>query len=438
MIRSPERSATATNMARTRRYVLGLLVVVYAVNFIDRQILAILLPAIQQEFDVSDSVLGFLVGTAFALFYATLGIPIALLADRWNRRNLIALSLALWSGMTVLCGFASNIVQLSVARIGVGVGEAGLSPAAHSMLADYYPPAQRSTAMGIFTLGISAGIMVAYLAGGWIVQHIGWREALLIVGVPGLLLALLFKFTVAEPARGMSDARRDVSAPPTVSETLRYLLRLRSFVYLSAGAGLASFGGYAVAGFFPTYLVRSHAMSTADIGLYLGLVFGIAGGLGFAGGGYLADRLGRAGQSRALCGIAALLLIGWLLLLPVFLGRQTSLVLALFVVPAALSNCYLPMVFAQTQGLAGLRMRGVASALMLFVINIIGLGCGPQFVGILSDYLRVTFGDESMRYALFAVVAFAYPLAAACFYRASTFIDRDLAHAQTELVEALS
>ncbi|MEM9209110.1 MAG: MFS transporter, partial [Pseudomonadota bacterium] len=198
-----------TVSASARRYALCVLVVVYTFNFVDRQILAILLPAIKAEFGVGDAVLGFLAGTAFALFYATLGVPIALLADRWNRRNLIALSLTLWSGMTALSGFAGNIVQLALARIGVGVGEAGCSPAAHSMIADYYPPEQRASAMGIFTLGISAGIMLAYLTGGWVVQNIGWREAFLIVGIPGLLLAILMRLTVQEPPRGLSEARVD-------------------------------------------------------------------------------------------------------------------------------------------------------------------------------------------------------------------------------------
>ena len=165
-----------------RRYVLGVLVVVYTFNFIDRQILAILLPSIRAEFGVDDWVLGFLAGPAFAIFYATLGVPIALLGDRWNRRNLIAIAVAIWSAMTALSGVAANIVQLALARIGVGVGEAGFSPPAHSMISDLYPPKERSTAMGIFTLGISIGIMLAYLAGGWVVQNIGWREAFYIVG----------------------------------------------------------------------------------------------------------------------------------------------------------------------------------------------------------------------------------------------------------------
>ena len=418
-----------TVSASARRYALGVLVVVYTFNFIDRQILAILLPAIKAEFGVGDAVLGFLAGTAFALFYATLGVPIALLADRWNRRNLIALSLTLWSGMTALSGFAGNIVQLALARIGVGVGEAGCSPAAHSMIADYYPPEQRASAMGIFTLGISGGIMLAYLTGGWVVQNIGWREAFLIVGVPGILLALLMRFTVSEPPRGLSESRIDSGARPGIPEVTRFLFRRRSFVLISVGSGMASFGGYAVANFFPSYLVRSFGMSPADIGIYLGLVLGIAGGLGFAGGGFVADRLGRRGQRVALLGVAVALVTGWLFSVPVFLSGTVTIVLTLFVVPAVFSNFYLATTFALTQGLVGLRMRGVASALMLFILNIIGLGLGPQLTGILSDVLASSFGADSMRYSLLVVTSISYPLAAISFALASRSIDADLARA---------
>ena len=184
-----------------RNYALSVLVVVYTFNFIDRQILAILLPAIREEFGVSDVWLGFLTGTAFALFYIILGIPVARYADRHNRRNLIALALAVWSGMTALSGVAANMTHLVLARIGVGIGEAGCSPPAHSMIADYFPPERRSTAMGIFTLGISFGIMIAFLAGGWVVENIGWREAFLVVGIPGIVLALLVRLTggIANP-----------------------------------------------------------------------------------------------------------------------------------------------------------------------------------------------------------------------------------------------
>jgi len=408
---------------------LAVLVVVYTFNFIDRQILSILLPAIKSEFVLNDWVLGFISGSAFALFYATLGIPIALIADRWNRRNLIALSLLIWSCMTALSGAAANITQLTLARIGVGVGEAGCSPPAHSIISDYYPPEQRSAAMGIYSLGISAGIMIAYLAGGWVVQNIGWREALLIVGLPGILLAVIVRFTVKEPSRGMSEGLTDDGERASVLTVARLLASRKSFLHMSLGAGLASFGGYAVANFFPSFLVRSHGMNPAEIGVYLGLILGIAGGLGFAGGGYVADHLGRRRQRLALWGVSAAMLLGWLFLFPIYLSDNTSLIIALFVVPSIFSNFYLATTFAQTQGLVGLRMRGVAAALVLFIINIIGLGLGPLVTGILSDFLVADFAHDSMRYALLIVGGVVGPWSAIHYYLAGRSIEADLAQA---------
>jgi MFS family permease len=410
-----------------RRYVLGLLVVVYTFNFIDRQILAILLPAIKAEFGVTDTILGFLAGSAFALFYATLGVPIALLADRWNRRNLIALALAIWSGMTALSGVAANIVHLSLARIGVGIGEAGCSPPAHSMISDLYGPEERSTAMGIFTLGISAGIMLAYLAGGRVAENIGWREAFLIVGVPGLVLALLVRFTISEPVRGQSDGRQDTAARPGIVAVARFLLGRKSFLHLALGSGLASFVGYAVISFFPTFLFRSHGMSLSEIGVWLGIILGIAGGLGFAGGGYIADKLGRRGQRYALRGVAAATMIAWLFHFPVFLVGDPYLALGLLVAPAIFSNCYLATTFAQIQGLVGLRMRAVASALLLFILNSVGLGLGPLFAGILSDVLEGPFGGESMRYSLLLLAVVIAPWSAFHYLAAGRHIEGDLA-----------
>jgi len=410
-----------------RRYVLGLLVVVYTFNFIDRQILAILLPAIKAEFAVTDTILGFLAGSAFALFYATLGVPIALLADRWNRRNLIALALAIWSGMTALSGVAANIVHLALARVGVGVGEAGCSPPAHSMISDLYGPEERSTAMGIFTLGISAGIMIAYLAGGWVAENIGWREAFLIVGLPGLVLALLVRFTVREPVRGQSDGKLDSAARPGIVGVARFLLRRKSFLHLAVGSGLASFIGYAVISFFPTFLFRSHGMNLSEIGVWLGIILGTAGGLGFAGGGYVADKLGRRGQRYALWGVAGATMLAWVFHFPVFLVGNPYLALAFFVVPAIFANFYLATTFAQIQGLVGLRMRAVASALLLFILNSVGLGLGPLSAGVLSDMFEGTFGADSMRYSLLLVAVVIAPWSAYHYFAAGRHIEADLA-----------
>jgi predicted MFS family arabinose efflux permease len=399
---------------------------VYVFNFIDRQILAILLPAIKIEFGVDDWVLGFLAGSAFALFYATLGIPIALLADRWNRRNLIALSLTIWSAMTALSGVASNVFQLAMARVGVGVGEAGYAPPAHSMIADYYPPEKRSTAMGIFTLGISLGIMIAYLGGGWMAQNIGWRQAFLIVGIPGLLLALIFRFTVTEPRRGMSDGITDNGERFSVLTVARFLIRRKSFVHLSLGAGLSSFNAYAVLSFFPSFLERSHGMNLQQIGIFLGIIIGVSTGIGFVGGGYFADKIGARNRRLSLQAVAAALLLGWVFVFPLYLLENPYVVIGLFFLPSTLTNCYLPTTFAQTQSLVDIRMRSVASAILLFVINIIGLGLGPQAAGILSDYLTVTQGTDSLRYSLLIIGAVTGPWTAWHFYAASRHIDSDL------------
>ena len=410
-----------------RRYALGVLVVVYTFNFIDRQILAILLPAIKAEFAVGDKVLGFLAGPAFAILYATLGIPIAFLADRSNRRNLIALALAIWSGMTALSGMASNMVQLVLARIGVGIGEAGCSPPAHSMIADYYPPESRSTAMGLYTLGISGGIMIAYVAGGWVAENIGWRQAFFIVGVPGLVLALIVRFTIQEPVRGTSENRSDSGDRPGLIAVSKFLLSRRSFLHMATGAGLASFSGYAFLSFYPSFLIRSFSMSLSTIGVYLGLILGIAGGLGFAGGGFIADKIGQKSHRLALRAIAISLIGAWVFTFPVYLASSAQDSLMFFVVPAIFSNVYLATTFAQTQSLVPLRMRAVASALILFLINIVGLGLGPLLAGILSDYLSHSYGNESLRYSLLIIGAVLTPWTALHYFMAGNYIERDLA-----------
>jgi len=428
---TPVKDSTALSVISraTRRYTLGLLVVVYTFNFIDRQILAILLPAIRVEFGVDDWVLGFLAGSAFALFYATLGVPIALLGDRWNRRNLIAIAVTIWCGMTALSGMAANILQLALARIGVGVGEAGCTPPAHSMISDLYPPEERSTAMGLYTLGIPFGIMFAFLGGGWVVQNIGWREAFYLVGVPGLLLALLVRFTLHEPPRGLSEGRVDTDHRASIMDVVRFLLRRRSFLHLAVGSGLAAFNGYAVISFFPSFMVRSHGMSLAEIGVYLGLILGIAGGFGFAGGGFFADKASRWGMKYALWTVSVATMIAWLFIFPIYMLDNPYWVLAAFVTPTIFSNFYLATTYAQVQAMVGLRMRAVASALLLFLLNLIGLGFGPQIAGILSDVLREVAGDDSLRYSLFIIGLITAPWSAFHYYRAGTYIESDIARA---------
>lgn len=410
-----------------RTYAMVVLAVVYMFNFVDRQILAILLPAIQAEFQVGDTVLGFLTGTAFALFYVTLGVPIAQFADRTNRRNLVAAAVAIWSGMTALSGLALNIWHLTLARIGVGIGEAGCSPPAHSMIADYYPPEQRSTAMGFYTLGVSAGIMLAFLGGGWVAQNIGWRAAFFIVGIPGLLLAAVVRFTVVEPVRGASESRADSGDSPRLVDVLRFLVQRRSFIHMGVAAGLSSFVGYSVVNFMPIFLVRSLGMNVAEIGLWLGLIVGIAGGFGFFVGGYISDRIGS--HERAFRFLALAMLAAMICYLAVFLAQTPAWSLGMLIVPTAVSNFYLAPVLAEAQSLVSLRMRSVASALVLLLINTIGLALGPLLTGLLSDTLEPVVGIDSMRYSLLAVCAVMLPWAAWHYRAAGRTIEADLLRA---------
>ena len=415
--------------AGARRYALVMLAIVYMFNFVDRQILAILLPALRDEFQVSDAWLGFLTGPAFAMFYIVLGIPIARYADRHNRRNLIALAVAVWSGMTALSGLAANFVHLALARVGVGVGEAGCSPPAHSMIADYYPPEQRSTAMGVYTIGISAGIMLAYLAGGWVAQNIGWREAFFVVGAPGLVLALIVRFTVKEPKRGHSEGRDATGPRPPWTETLRALWTRPSFVHMTIAAGMSSFVGYSVINFLPSFLVRSFGMDVATLGLWLGPILGIAGGSGFFLGGYIADHLGQTSHRKALTFIGLTVLLTAVLYALMFSADSWRTAILLFIIPACTANVYLAPVLAQAQSLVSLRMRAVTSALALLIINVIGLLLGPQVTGIISTLLEPQFGEEAMRYSLLIATSVMLPWAAYHYIRAGKSIDADLARA---------
>lgn len=411
-----------------RNYTLGVLVVVYTFNFIDRQILSILMEAIKLDLGLSDQALGFLAGFAFAAFYAVMGIPIAMWADRGNRRNLIALSLAIWSLMTALSGLAQNFTHLALARIGVGIGEAGCSPPAHSLISDYYPPQERSTAIGIYALGIPVGIMFGMFIGGWINEMFGWRRAFFVVGLPGLILALIVRFTLREPQRGLSENRDSSEKPPTLKQTIKFLVARPAFLHLAFGGALAAFVGYGVVSWFPSFLIRSHGMATTEVGLWLGLVIGIPGGAGIFLGGYLADKFGASDPRWYLWIVAVSALVSLPFGAATYLLSDPYWALAVFSIPILLSNFWQATTLAQTQSLVRLRMRGVAAAILLFIINMIGLGAGPWAVGLLSDALAPRYGVDSLRWSLMVFgsiglwVAYHY-------YRGGQLLAADLARA---------
>jgi predicted MFS family arabinose efflux permease len=372
--------------------------VVYIVNFVDRQVLSMLQESIKKDLGVSDTQLGLLTGTAFGIFYATLGIPIARLADRFSRKGVMAICLTIWSGMTALCGSAAGFSTLLLYRVGVGVGEAGGSPPSHSLISDYFPPERRATALGIFSLGVPLGILVGFLAGGWLDQLFGWRMAFVVVGLPGVALAVIVALTLKEPPRTPGDA-------PSAFEVMGHLWRMRSFRHVSLGSGLYAFVGYSSTNWVPPFLSRSHGMEQGEIGTALALIIGIGGGIGIYLGGVLADRFGRT-DVRNLVRVPM-----WAVLLAfppgfvVFLTDSTPLALGAFVLPAFLGLMYQAPAFAVTQSLATPKMRATAAAVLLFVVNILGLGIGPVITGIISDALEPRFGDDSLRYALLIVSA---------------------------------
>jgi len=392
-------------------FVLFMLTLVYIFNFIDRQILVILQESIKADLELSDTQLGLLSGLSFAIFYVIMGIPIARLADRKNRRNIIAVSLVLWSGFTAVCGLVGNYAQLLLARIGVGIGEAGCSPSAHSMISDYYPEKKRATALSVYSSGIYIGILFGFTLGGWLDQSYGWRIAFIAIGLPGILFAFIFFLTVKEPKRSppvsvTSDStgpsKISVSGPSssTIFSQIAYLFSKKSFVFLSAAVGLHTFSSYALGNWLPAFLSRVHGLSISQIGLYAGLIIGIAGALGTLIGGYLADKLSVRDKSwyMKVPGYAALVAFPFLAIYYFYPSVSIALV-ALFIAYTCLS-CFLAPSIAITHSLVPHNMRAFSSAILFLVLNLIGLGFGPLVVGMISDFLSPTYGAESIRWAL--------------------------------------
>ncbi len=400
--------------------------VVYIFNFIDRQILVILQESIKADMGLSDTQLGLLSGFSFALFYVTCGIPIARWADRGNRRDIVALSLTVWSAMTALCGLVANFWQLLLARIGVGVGEAGGSPPAHSMISDYYPYEERGRALSIYSMGIYIGILFGFLAGGWINEFFGWRIAFIVVGLPGVLLAIVVRLTVAEPRRGMSDDA------PTHAEQGRFMVAvsrlwsLKSFRYASLGAAFNAFVGYGSINFMPSFVIRMHEIPVGMVGTYLSLGVGIGGALGAYTGGWLADRLGRRDRRWYLwvpgLGTAAAAPFS---MITVLTGSVDLLWLSFFA-SSVLLALFLAPTIAAAHGLVGAHGRALASAVIFFVLNIIGLGFGPLTVGLISDALAPTAGDESLRWALLIIAQVAF-VGAAFYWLAARHLRAEMA-----------
>jgi MFS family permease len=391
-------------------YVLALLTICYVANVADRsQVLAASLQAIKREFNATDAQLGILSGLPFAIFYSFLGIPLAAWADRSSRRNVLAWSCALWSAATGVCGMALNFGMLFGARVATAIGEAGGSPPSHSLISDYFPKLKRGTAFSIYALAVPIGTAIGAAVGGWGTQHIGWRQTFYLVGFPGVVLALLVRLTVIEPPRGYADfsstrpEQARTKAPP-VLEVLTFMFRRPSFLHLSLAAGLHSVVWYASGAFNNAFFQRSHAMSASQAGYWIGF-FSVIGGIGTFAGGFLADRLSKSRNDRRwylwVPGIATLLCVPFQF--AAYLAGGVSIALPMFGAMQFMAAVFFGPSFAMTQAIATLRMRSVATSLLLLLQTLIGQGIGPWLAGYISDYLRPSMGTASLRYSLVIV-----------------------------------
>lgn len=384
-----------------RYYALGLLTLVYVFNFIDRQIVVILQESIKLELGLMDWQLGMLSGFAFAVFYVLMGVPIARIADTGNRRNVISISLALWSAMTALCGMVGNFWQLLLARIGVGVGEAGCSPPAHSIISDMFPVEQRATALSTYNMGINFGVFIGFLAGGWINEYLGWRMAFVTVGIPGVLFAVWVRMSLKEPPRGLSEVNHVDNNPPPLTDVFKLLWDRVSFRHMAMAAGLHAFVSYGVGGWMAPFLQRVHELGSGETANWLAPIAALPAAVGAFLGGYLCDKYGKSDMRMYIWIPAGAIVIALPFQLAAYFIADHRVAMLVYAIPVLLNACYLGPMLAMTHGLVSLRMRAVSSSVLFLVLNFIGLGLGPLFTGILSDVFGASMGaGEGLRWAL--------------------------------------
>lgn len=405
-------SVPAAPASRGYRYlVVIVLAVVYTFNFMDRQIMSILQEPIRKELGLSDTQLGMLTGLAFALFYTTFGVLLAWAADRYKRIWIMAASCAVWSLFTALCGMATNFVQLALSRVVVGIGEAGGSPPSYSLISDYFPPKERGVGLAIYSLGVPIGSMLGAALGGAVAAHYGWRMAFIAVGLPGLLLALVMLLLVREPKRGgldplLAGATAHDPAPPMLVAIAGFFAN-RTLVLTAVSSALSAFVGYAMLNWNPSLLIRVKGMSLGEVSAYYSLVLGITGIIGTFGAGWLVDRLSLKDR-RWYAWVPA---IAFTLTVPALAGLLWAptwpIALLCLAVPSLLNNMYLAPALTVVQNAVPPARRTMSGAILLFVLNLVGLGGGPLYVGYISDHAKAQYGEHSLLIgfaALFPVI----------------------------------
>ncbi|MBD3837582.1 MFS transporter [Brevundimonas sp.] len=403
----PLRPAPPTGLARlTQRpnFVLGLLILIYTFNVLDRQIVSILAQPIKAEMGLSDTQLGLLTGLAFALFYSVFGIPVGWLADRFGRVRTMAASCIVWSVCSIACGFSQNFAQMAAARMGVGVGEAGGAPPSYSLISDYFPPHVRAQALGLFSLGAPLGILLGMTLGGWAAVEFGWRAAFYVVSLPGVFFALLLWLLVKEPKAGRLDTETksiEVQAPLAVA--VREFFTTPALWRVAVAGGLSAFVTYGLLNWLPSFLMRTKGMALGEVAQYLGFINAGAMALGLWFGGRLADRLGRRNPAAyGLVPAASLVLAAPAFVAAVIVPGWAPSVL-LFAIPIALNIVFMGPALAVVQNGAKPANRTVASALFLLINNLVGLGGGPLFIGFVSDLAAPRYGDNALIVAMLAL-----------------------------------
>jgi MFS family permease len=411
-----------------KRYVLGTLTVVYTVNYLDRGLIYLLLQPIKEDLHLSDTELGFVTGIAFGLFYATLGLPIARWADRGNRVTIISIAIALWGGAVMMCLLVTNFIQLLAARVAAAAGEAGCMPPVFSLLPDYFRgPAEGTRAMTIYWLGNPLGVVISYIVGGWINELYGWRVAFAVMGIPALVLAALVKLTIAEPRTQAARPHVQMVNQPLsgMADVLRTLWSQRASRHLTIAIILSWTYGTGVTPWYAAFLMRSHGMGTAEIGVWFGTICALGATVGTLLGGYVCARWfanNARGQTRLSAFLIASLVPFSVLFLLLSNKHEALIALAVSMV---LSNFYVGPTFALMQRLVIDEMRATTLAVVMALANLIGMAIGPQLVGIVSDFLRPVLGSDSLRYAIMTVSFVAF-WSAYHFWQVGRTVQQDL------------
>jgi predicted MFS family arabinose efflux permease len=415
-------AGTGTAMSsRYPNYVLGVLFIVTMLNFLDRQIISILAEPVKRDLGLSDTQIGLMTGLSFAIFYTTLAIPVAALADKWNRSRIIAIAIAIWSAMTVACGLATNFIQLFLARVGVGIGEAGSAPASHSLIADLFPPERRAGALGILGMSVPIGAFIAYAGGGWIAENFSWRVAFLMAGLPGIIIAVVIWFTVPDP-RGNVSLAAAFKPDPSKTKLKDALIELSSkpaYWHLVAAGVLVQFVSYGLASFYGGLFVRVHEIGYGQLGWKLGVMVGLSGGFGAWLGGRAGDYFGKLRPTLPLLVAALVMVVSAPGMIWAIYGPSANIAVMLLAIPTFAATFYYGPNFAALQKLASDETRAMAVAIYLLIAGIIGLGVGPVFVGILSDTFANELGEAAALQRALAILALFNIWAGFHFWRAT-------------------